>query len=135
MRLSSHRSSGGRALISLTPLIDVVFILLVFFMLASNLTRWTTVDLETAAGRSAAPSTEAAVVLSLRDDGTLEWGGAAIDPETLESRLAEVAATDAERRVVVRPDAGVPLQRVVTVLDGVGRAGLTRVTLVRGSGT
>lgn len=135
MRLPSRSTSGSRALISLTPLIDVVFILLVFFMLASNLSRWTTVDLETAASKAAAPSSEAAVVLALRDDGTLEWGGSTIDPATLESRLAEVAARDAERRVVVRPDAGVPLQRVVTVLDGVGRAGLSQVTLVRGSGT
>lgn len=47
MRLSV-RTSGVRPLISLTPLIDVVFILLVFFMLVSSLTQWTSVTLETA---------------------------------------------------------------------------------------
>lgn len=133
MRLSRSRS-GTRALISLTPLIDVVFILLVFFMLASSFTEWRAIDLATAGKAVAAPSDDAALLLRVRDGGTVEIGGTPVDAAALPARLDALAQEDAERRVAVRPDAGVPLQRVVTVMEAAAGAGFAKVSLVGGAG-
>lgn len=123
---------GGRALISLTPLIDVVFILLVFFMLASSFTDWRAIDLATAGKAvAAASSAEGALVVRVRVDGALDVAGQRVAEADLAARLADVAS---DRRVAVQPEAGVPLQRVVTVMETVAAAGLTEVSLVRGAG-
>lgn len=73
-------------------------------------------------------------MLTLRHNGSLEWEGREIDMASLTTRLMEVAAENADRPVLVRADVGVPLQQLVTVLDGIGRAGLTRVSVARKDG-
>lgn len=134
LSLKHRRGRSGRALISLTPLIDVVFILLVFFMLASSFTQWRAIDLATSAKAVAASSAEGAVLVRVRADGGLDVAGEAIEPTALRSRLEAVARADAGRRVAVQPEAGVPLQRVVTVMETAAAAGLANVSLVRGTG-
>ncbi|WP_404379601.1 ExbD/TolR family protein [Caenispirillum salinarum] len=129
-----RKKRGGRALISLTPLIDVVFILLVFFMLASSFTEWRAIDLATSAKAVSAASVEGAVLVRVRADGGLDIAGERLDAEALAARMASVAERNPERRVAVQPDAGVPLQRVVTVMETVTAAGLSGVSIVRGPG-
>lgn len=126
------RRARPRALISLTPLIDVVFILLVFFMLASSFADWRAIELMTAGQAVRAPSPDPAVLVRVQADGSLDLGGERLTAEALPARLAALAAADAERRLAVQPEAGVPLQRVVDVLDAATAAGLRRVSLVGG---
>lgn len=129
-----RRGRSGRALISLTPLIDVVFILLVFFMLASTFTDWRAIELATAGKAVAAASDDAALRLRVRADGGVDLGAERLDDAALRERLTAVAAREPDKRVAVQPEAGVPLQRVVTVMEAVAAAGLAKVSLVRGQG-
>src|SRR5690606_18422295 len=62
------RAARRRSTISLTPLIDVVFILLVFFMLASSFLDWRAIDLR-APGPAAGASLEGVLYVEVRDDG------------------------------------------------------------------
>jgi biopolymer transport protein ExbD len=134
MHLVSRRRSR-RSLISLTPLIDIVFILLVFFMLASSYLEWRSLDLMTATrGAAAAADPERVLRLRLRSDGRAELAGAVLADAALADRLAAAAARRPDRRVVVEPNPGVPLQRMVDVLAVVEGAGLSAVSLVRPAG-
>ncbi len=131
-----RRARSGRAAISLTPLIDVVFILLVFFMLASSFADWQAFNLGTTRTTTAVPkSDETAVRIEVAADGTLTVNGATVDDTGLGQRLAAAAAQDPAQRVVIRPAPGVPLQRVVTVIDAAKAAGLDNFTLVKPRGT
>ena len=107
-----RRPKARRALISLTPLIDVVFILLVFFMLASSFLDWRSIDLNTPAQAAAGSSMEGALLIDLRTDGL-----------RLAGRRLSLDALDAL--------AGVTLQRAVRVLDRLSAAGVTDLSLVR----
>jgi len=55
----ADQQARRKTIISLTPLIDVVFILLVFFMLASSFMDWRTLSLDTRAARAPAAASEA----------------------------------------------------------------------------
>lgn len=124
-----------RKLIGLTPLIDVVFILLVFFMLASSFLDWRAIALEAPAqmGDGGAGS-QGAVLIRLQPDGGLDLNG---EPLTLESLVIRI-----EARVEARPDLAVrlqpaprvELQRLVTVLDRLEGTAAGAVTLVRNPG-
>ena len=122
-----------RPLISLTPLVDVVFILLVFFMLASSFLDWRAIDLSAPAEAAAGASMQGALLVEVREDG-LRLSGEAVSLDELESRLAAHVAGTPGRKLLVRPAEGVSLQRAVEVLDRAARAGIAEISLVRGGG-
>lgn len=145
-----------RTLISLTPLIDVVFILLVFYMLASTFTEWNAIPLALdPAARDGDPAGSAeasrpqqpyagAVLVDVQSDG-LRLSGRPVSDGELPSLLAAMqqqAAVAAARRgappparkVIVRPAEGVALQRMVTVMDMLSAAGVTDLALAHRGG-
>jgi biopolymer transport protein ExbD len=116
--------------VNLTPLIDVVFILLVFFMLASSFTDWRSIRLTTAeAGGAAAPGMVGAMLVEVRPEG-FRLSGQTMAPNALVARLAARRETHPDTRVLVRPAGGVAMQRVVEVLDRLAAAGIARLELV-----
>lgn len=132
MRLDLPAPRAGRG-IGLTPLIDVVFILLLFFLLASHFHQWRAFQLDTAPvsrtdGETPADQTPA-LLLRVHADGALDINGEAVAP----ARLAEVIAEYRGRRpaiaVVVAPAADVPLQALVEVMDAVVAAGIDTLRL------
>lgn len=124
------RTARRRARIGLTPLIDVVFILLVFFMLASSFLDERAFQVDAPVARLGGQSLEGAVLIELRADG-LRLSGLRLGPAQLDARLAEHAARNPAQRVLIRPAAGVPLQQAVALLDRVIASGLSEVAFVR----
>lgn len=130
MQLASKRQRR-RALISLTPLIDVVFILLVFFMLASSFLDWRAITLNAPAEAMAgSQGMEGALLVEVRPDD-LRLSGETMTVETLETRVAVRLQDRPGQRVLVKPSPGVPLQRVVGVLDSLAAIGAVDVSLIR----
>ena len=121
-----------RALIGLTPLIDVVFILLLFFLLASSFLDWHTIKLTTPATQGmVAGSSGGAVLIRLAANGALDMNGQPVLIDELPSQLAQFLANKPDQKILVRPAKGVPLQPVIFVLDAVKEAGGRNVSLTR----
>ncbi|MEM1313994.1 MAG: biopolymer transporter ExbD [Pseudomonadota bacterium] len=118
-----------RARFSLTPLIDVVFILLVFFMLASSFAEWRTIRLGAVESGGGAPSSVGAMLVEIGPAG-LRLAGAPIDIETLEARIAERLAERPDQRVLVRPFDGVEVQATVEAVDRLAAAGARDISFL-----
>ncbi|EGV20114.1 ExbD/TolR family protein [Thiocapsa marina] len=119
-----------RRLIGLTPLIDVVFILLVFFMLASSLIKWQAVEM----GEPASAGAETPVVgswLVRVQPEELDLNAETIAAAELAGRVTARIGEDPAQRILVQPAPGVSLQRLVDVLDLLRDAGATHLTLLR----
>ncbi|MBN2885729.1 MAG: biopolymer transporter ExbD [Chromatiaceae bacterium] len=130
MRLERAPARAGRA-ISLTPLIDVVFILLLFFLLASHFDQWGALQLDTSASLATRPSAADAQTLLLRlhADGALELNGEALDEAYLGARLESLLAERPGLALVVQADAEVPLQDLVSLIDHIVALGVQEVSL------
>ena len=128
MRLSEVRTSN--AAISLTPLIDVVFLLLIFFMLASTFFKFNAMLITTAdRGLAKMDSSEIALIQVLGGQ-RLRVNGAALQVDGLLSfldRLVEKGVTKA----VVRPTSEATVQDLVSVLERTRHSTLTNVVIVR----
>ncbi|WP_322893448.1 MULTISPECIES: biopolymer transporter ExbD [unclassified Yoonia] len=111
---------------SLTPMIDVVFLLLVFFMLAARFGLDTTLPL-VAAGGGAEYSGPPRLV-DVATDG-LALNGVSVTPDVLHARLADMTQSPGDM-IVLRPAAATDLQRVVDVMLALHAAGFTRVVMV-----
>ncbi len=129
MRLIDTRSK--RRLISLTPLIDVVFILLLFFMLSTQFTRQKAMTLNVPADNGPVnPDDDAPLTLHLSDRGDILIANDEI--VTVESLVTHAALQIAiDRKTTIRLDAddAAPLQLLVTVADLLEHAGASSVQL------
>jgi len=103
MRLSS--GARKRRALNMTPLIDVVFLLLVFFMLASTFLRFSAINVETATGGGTAGGSKADIVL-LHLAGQDDWrvNGTPVLRSELSHALAESVADGKKHAVLVVRD-------------------------------
>ena len=116
--------------INVTPMVDVMLVLLVIFMVtAPLLTVGVPLDLPKS---SAAAVTRPAkpIILSLDRDGDAFIGDDRIDPADLKNRLTRLAAEDPERIVYVRGDKTISYERLMDALGLVNAAGFTKVSLL-----
>ena len=117
---------------NLTPMIDVVFQLLLFFMLATTFQdpeRELEVELPHASsGRTAEKPPEELVINVLRD-GAVVLGGESLDPPRLARALARAAERDPATPVTIRGDRAAQHASIVGVLDACGSAGLRNLSV------
>ena len=120
-----------RQVISLTPLIDVVFILLVFFMLASSFLDWRSIELDAAVASAQAPSEPVETPLLAVSVEEITLDGETLPQAELLARLKAHLKEHPESLIRVRPLEDTPLQPVVRLLDELQAQGITQLTLVR----
>jgi len=117
--------------INLTPLIDVVFLLLIFFMVSSSFSELTqlVVDLPEAEGSPA--SGDATLMLSIDVDGNMMLDGQPVpnDAAGLLRAMADRIQGSTDRPVMLSADALTHYQHVVTAMDVASRLGLERLTI------
>lgn len=112
------------AQIGLSPLIDVIFLLLIFFVVTTSFrTPELPIDLPEAAGE--ASKDPSALVVSIDAAGNTSIEGKPVEIESLAARLAG----DGRESIVVRADGAVPHRIVVAVLDTARRTGIASVGL------
>lgn len=116
--------------INVTPMVDVMLVLLIVFMVAAPLMAvGVPVQLpRTAAQKVAQP--KAPVIVSIDKDGQPFLDKEPLAPETIVARLRAIASQDPDQTVLVRGDRAVPYGRVMEVMGQVGAAGFARVSLV-----
>jgi biopolymer transport protein ExbD/biopolymer transport protein TolR len=127
-----ERSEGPRPMadINMTPLIDVMLVLLVIFMIAAPLMT-ASLRLQLPRSEAASPGDAPAVLpLSLAADGTLYLGMQPATPEALARALAAAAQRDRATEVQLRADQAVPYGRVAELIGLIQQAGLSRIAFV-----
>jgi biopolymer transport protein ExbD len=121
--------------VDLTPLIDVVFLLLIFFMVSTTFIRETQlrIDLPEASGQPAdqEPDTIEITVDARGDYSVDDRLLLRSDLETLLRALEEVVEgrTRKEQRVIITADANASHQSVVRAMDAAGKVGLSRISI------
>lgn len=127
---------------NMTPMIDVVFLLIIFFMLVSQIQRARLVELtlpEIEDASTDTPARESVVVVNVVPEGrggapyrlgSLEFNNSRAGLDALVRQLARERERDNATIVLVRADRTEPYERVHPVLQAVNDAGLTRVQLL-----
>ncbi|SHJ99335.1 biopolymer transport protein TolR [Roseomonas rosea] len=115
---------------NVTPLVDVMLVLLIIFMVAAPMmTVGVPVNLpRTAAARTA--SSNPPVILTVAPGGKLYVGKEEVTEDALTQRLVALHEADPEAPVHVRGDRSVPYGDVLRVMGRVSRAGITKVSLI-----
>ena len=127
-----ERSAGPAPMsdINMTPLIDVMLVLLVIFMITAPLMASSLkLDLPRADGAQPNDAPEF-IGVALDHVGRLFLGDEALDAAAFAGRIAELARRSPRAEVQLRADRGVPYGRVAEIIGVVQKAGLNRIGFV-----
>ncbi len=118
---------SSKKLIGLTPLIDVVFILLLFFMLTSSFIQWQSLDLMVASGNKGEASDEPPLMLGVHGDGTVFLANEPL-ANLADVQLCELLVSR-DRDVNLTPSDASSIQQVVTLLERLEMLGARSVSV------
>jgi biopolymer transport protein ExbD len=122
------REPAGFAQINVTPLVDVMLVLLVIFMIAAPLlTQKLTLDFSRCSSNCPTPSDP--VRLSIKQTGELYWNGVVINRGELERNLATLAQQNDPPPLTLHPEARTRYERITEVLAAAKNAKLRRISI------
>ena len=116
--------------IDLTPMIDIVFNLLIFFMVGTTIIETPQIEISLPKSTSAVGAEKnETIIISISKDGKQYING--YEVENLDNNLKELASTEGEleKPVEIRSDEDVRTQVLISVIDSVKNAGFTRLSI------
>jgi len=137
--ISFEADQRPRQGIGIAPLIDIVFLLLIFFMLATSFAEDESIELglpgpaTTALPDPPPPSPDETLVVAVRPDGRITLNGLRLGIDQLDRELMGRLAGRPGLGVTVSADTEVPVQTLISVMDRVRGAGVVDINLTVGS--
>ncbi len=124
------RAEPERSGFQLAPMIDIVFLLLIFFIVTWNFARYETeIDIKVPTAKEGQDRRRAVgeIILNVKADGSVVLNRRALEREQLEGVLGEIAGLYPDQAVILRGDEGVPYKYIVDVLDVCRSVGIWNV--------
>lgn len=127
--LTFSRRRRAQVVVPLTSLIDIVFLLLIYFLLTSNFVTQQTLDIQLPQGELETPAVEQLVVVGVDNQGNFYFGDTRVEEREL-AYLLHVAVARAQRpEVVIKADREARYDRVVRVMEIAKGSGASRLHL------
>jgi biopolymer transport protein ExbD len=122
VRFREPRGDQGQA-IDITPLVDMVFILLIFFMVSTTFVKDMDLKIERPTATSAAPASSKAIRVYLDSRGDAYLDGKPVRTWLIQSRLRDLLKVSTTNSVLVVVDEAVPANKLIEVVDQCRLAG------------
>lgn len=127
MEFSGHQLSKQE--LNVAPLVDIVFLLLIFFMLASSFIKPEAIDLMLEGDRSTTVVSEEPLIVRITTDGTIRLNGLRLSLAQLRTEIAERIKGSETREVTIKAETTVSVQALVHLMDQIRRAGVNSLLL------
>lgn len=118
-----------RVFINITSLIDVLFLLLIFFMVSSTFLEQPGMKLDLPASKSFEVEQQKEFIVHISQEGQLFLGERPVELDSLKDQLHREMARDRERPLVLRADKAAAHGRVVEVMDVAKQAGVRKIVI------
>ena len=127
-RYSQRNNLTTLSEINVTPLLDLAFVLLIIFMITTPLLESSmNLVIPSSGGKNPPVNSPQVQTISIDRSETIKLNNQVVDPETLSARLTELKRNNPDVAVVIRPDRELPVQKLVTLMDALQRAEITKV--------
>ena len=123
---TNTETTGG---IDISPLIDVVFLLLIFFIVTTVFVKETGVEISKPRAATSADLDRQAILIAITAESRVWQGGREIGQDGVRAVVAALLEETPETPVIIRADESTPTQATVSVIDSAKLAGATSVSL------
>jgi biopolymer transport protein ExbD len=121
----ASRRRGIVAEINVTPLVDIMLVLLIIFMLTAHLIAKQAIEVELPRASQSSTLPPTTITVTLTKDGALYLNGSTVTPDALRSAVKASVAKDPKTQAVIVGDKSVTHGRVIWVLDTIKSLGIT----------
>ena len=127
-RYSQRNNLTTLSEINVTPLLDLAFVLLIIFMITTPLLENNMNLVIPSSGVPNPPINSSQVqTISIDRNNVIQFNNRIVDPETLTRQLLALKETNPDVAIVIRPDRELPVQKLVSLMDTLQRAQITKV--------
>ncbi len=123
------RAESGAAAMNITPLIDMVFILLIFFAVNASFVKEAGVNIERPSARTAQTQEQANIMIAVTENGEVWVDRQRVDPRSVRGHVERLHAENPEGSVVILADDDSQTGLVIEVLDQSRLAGVDNVAV------
>ena len=123
---------AAKRIVSLTPLIDVVFILLIFFMLVSQYSEWNHIDVSAPAPSDNPPNHLAGnLLIRISENGRIDIAGTAATLDSVVRKINLSLADNPDQMVLIKPAERLPVQELIKLLDELRVTGIDSFSIIK----
>jgi biopolymer transport protein ExbD len=127
-RYSQRNNLTSLSEINITPLLDLAFVLLIIFMITTPLLENSMSLVIPSSGATNPPVNSSQVqTISIDRTETIKLNNQVVEADALTAQLVELKRANPDVAVVIRPDRELPVQNLVTLMDALQRAEITKV--------
>ena len=129
MRKRHSDSGADEAAIDLTPMLDIVFIMLIFFIVTTSFVREAGLEVHRPQASQAKAQKSSSIMLAIGAQGQIFLDRKQVDVERVQATLARLLAEQPEASLVIQADERVPHGKVVRVMDEAKAAGIANIAV------
>ena len=127
-RYSDRQNLSTLSEINVTPLLDLAFVLLIIFMITTPLLENSMSLVIPSSGATNPPINSSQVqTVSIDRNETVRFKNQVVDLEMLTTQLIPLKQANPDVAIVIRPDRDLPVQKLITLMDALRRAQITKV--------
>tara|TARA_Y100000590_G_C15410526_1_gene897403 strand:- start:255 stop:668 length:414 start_codon:yes stop_codon:yes gene_type:complete len=116
--------------INITPLIDIVFLLLVFFMLATSFIQKSTIEVNLSAGESVQiDKKKNSVIIILNNKGQIFLNNKILNISEIQQKLSKILKKGSDQKVLIKSHKKVEVQKVIRLIEEVRLSGTDNIKL------
>ncbi len=129
MRHTHTKHESVAESVNLTPLIDMVFILLIFFLVTASFTKESGIDVDRPTAQTAVREEQGSMIIGVSKDGEIWIDSQKVDMRAVRAHVEHLHAQNPEGTVIILADQNARTGTTVEVLDQVRLAGVTNVSI------
>ncbi|MEQ9012718.1 biopolymer transporter ExbD [Algiphilus sp.] len=134
MSRRSHRSREEEAGIDLTPMLDIVFIMLIFFIVTTSFVKEAGVDVTRPSAETAERRERGNILVAIRDNGEVWIDRRQVDLRAVRANIERLHAENPEGAVVIQADTDSRTGLLVRVMDQIRLAGVSNISIAAEQG-
>ncbi|NVJ54543.1 MAG: biopolymer transporter ExbD [Campylobacteraceae bacterium] len=129
MRRFSQKSNKEETEINLTPMLDVVFIMLIFFIVTTSFVKEAGIEVNRPSAKTSQQKAEANILIAIKNNDEIWIDKRMVDIRAIRSNIERLKASNTQSSVVVQSDKDARTGVLVKVMDQVRLAGITNISI------
>ena len=128
------RREDEDAVIDMTPMLDIVFIMLIFFIVTTSFVKEAGIDVQKPKAANASQKPSANIFIAVRENGEIWMDKRMVDVERVSANIEKLLAEQPTDIVIIQADKGSKHGTVVKVMDAIKEAGIDKISIAAATG-
>lgn len=129
MRRRHIDQESEETLIDMTPMLDIVFIMLIFFIVTTSFVKESGISINSPAAASAVQADKGNIMVAIKPDGAIWIDRRVVDIRAVRANIEKLRAENPESAVVIQSDSDARTGVLVRVMDQIRMAGVDNISI------